>query len=352
MFKRLTWTDRLKIEQGLREGLNPVQIADRLHVHNSTIYRELRRGAYTHLTTELTTETRYSPEVAEQKYARNIEACGPDLKIGCNRALAEYLEHLMAVKKYSPAAALAEAKKRPELHVNICLATLYNYIRKGVFLRLRMSDLPYAARQHRHQHVRASRAPRGTSIERRPAEIGDRTTFGNWEMDCVCGRQRTRRTLLVLTERLTRKEIIVPLERHTSACVVAALDGIERQYGDSFAALFRTITVDNGSEFADVAGLERSALRPGEKRTKLYYCHPYCASERGSNENCNRIIRRWIPGGRDIAEFSDDFIAGVQDWINHYPRKIHDYLSADDVFEACVTSLFPFTKNLQINLCN
>ena len=55
MHKHLTWTDRLKIERGLKEGLKPCAIADRLHVHNTTIYRELKRGAYTHLNSNLTT---------------------------------------------------------------------------------------------------------------------------------------------------------------------------------------------------------------------------------------------------------------------------------------------------------
>ena len=61
MHKHLTWTDRLKIEKGLKEGLKPCAIADRLHVHNTTIYRELKRGRYTHLNSDLTTEERYSP---------------------------------------------------------------------------------------------------------------------------------------------------------------------------------------------------------------------------------------------------------------------------------------------------
>ena len=344
MNKRLTWTDRLRIEQMLREGMTVIQIAARLRVARATIYYELHKGAYSHLNMDLTMETRYSADVAQQKTRQRAQSRGTGLKIGNNRALADYLEHLMAAKRYSPAAALAEAKKHPELGADLCRNTIYNYIRKGVFLRLRMSDLPYGSHRHRHQHVRASRAPRGESIERRPSEVRERTTFGHWEMDCVCGRQRTRRTLLVLTERLTRKEIIVPLDAHTSACVVRALDGIEREFGHEFRDVFRTITVDNGSEFSDVDGLERSFLCPGERRTRIYYCHPYCASERGSNENCNRIIRRWIPGGRDLSEFSDEYIAGVQEWINSYPRAVLSYLSADDLFGAYLASILPAKK--------
>ncbi len=66
----------------------------------------------------------------------------------------------------------------------------------------------------------------------------------------------------------------------------------------------------------------------GGKRTEIYYCHPYCSSERGSNENCNRIIRRWIPKGQDIGQYSEGYIQKVQDWINYYPRRLHGHFSA------------------------
>lgn len=85
MHKHLTWTDRLKIEKGLKEGLKPLAIAARLHVHNTTIYREIKRGTYTHLNSDLTTEERYSPEIAEQRYRDNLAAKGGSLKIGNDR---------------------------------------------------------------------------------------------------------------------------------------------------------------------------------------------------------------------------------------------------------------------------
>ena len=92
MHKHLTWTDRLKIEKALKEGLKPCKIADRLHVHNTTIYRELKRGTYTHLNSDLTTEERYSPEIAEARYRENLAAKGGELKIGSDYELAAFIE--------------------------------------------------------------------------------------------------------------------------------------------------------------------------------------------------------------------------------------------------------------------
>ena len=79
------------------------------------------------------------------------------------------------------------------------------------------------------------------------------------------------------------------------------LDRIERRMGAGFRQVFRSITVDNGSEFQDCAGMERSK-RARKPRTKSYYCHPYSAYERGSNEHMNRIIRRFFPKGQALMK--------------------------------------------------
>ena len=74
--------------------------------------------------------------------------------------------------------------------------------------------------------------------------------------------------------------------------------------------------------------MEQSCIKKG-KRTSVYYAHPYNSGERGSNENNNRLIRRWIPKGTDIGLLSREFIKKVQDWINNYPRKIFEYRSTN-----------------------
>lgn len=111
MHKHLTWTDRLKIEKGLKEGLKPCAIADRLHVHNTTIYRELKRGRYTHLNSDLTTEERYSPEIAQQRYEENLKAKGGELKIGNDYELSAFIEKKIGEEGYSPAAVVGEIKR-------------------------------------------------------------------------------------------------------------------------------------------------------------------------------------------------------------------------------------------------
>ena len=285
-FRHLSWDDRLKIEAGLKHG-DPVQkIADDIGVHRNTIYNEIKRGQYEHLNSDLTTETRYSPEIAEAAYRANLAAKGPDLKIGKDRRLADHIEDKIVNNGYSPAAVLGEIKAQGvQFDTTICEATLYSYIRKGVFLHLEQNHLPRKGQKKRtYTRVtkKAARPAAGTSIEKRPPEIDTREELGDWEMDC--------------------KEIMIKMKDKTTESVVRALDRLERRYGAMFGKVSRTITVDNGSEFADCEGMERSCRRPGHKRTQIFYCHPYSSYERGTNENINGMIRRWFPKGTDFGK--------------------------------------------------
>ena len=184
----------------------------------------------------------------------------------------------------------------------------------------------------------AARASAGKSIEKRDPEIDTREEVGHWEMDCVEGKKKTKETLLVLTERKARKEIMVKMKDKTTGSVVAALDRLERKYGKLFSKVFQTITVDNGTEFSDVAGLERSCLHKG-KRTTVFYCHPYSSYERGTNENTNGMIRRWFPKGTDFGKVTAKAIQAVEDWLNAYPRGILGFRCADDVFAEALAAL-------------
>lgn len=156
-------------------------------------------------------------------------------------------------------------------------------------------------------------------------------------MDCVVGRQNTRNVLLVLTERQTRYEIIMKMPNRKAASVVQCLDRLERRYGKKFSSLFKPITVDNGSEFSDFVGLERSVY--GGKRTAVYYCHPYTSCERGSNERINRDIRRQFPKGTDFSKVSERRVQEVARWVNAYPRELFGFGTSAEAFATALASL-------------
>lgn len=343
LFKHLSQNDRIKMETMLNSGHKVVEVAEYLHVHRSTIYREIKRGEYTHRNSDYTEETRYSSDLGQKNHDWNAQGKGRNIKIGNDRPLAEYIEGKIIEDKYSPEAALAAAAESGiEFTTSISVRTLYRYIDKGIFLKLTNKDLPVKGKRKKHnKRVRVQkRASAGESIENRPDEVKDREIFGHWEMDTVKGKQGvTKSCMLVLTERKTRDEIIVKLPDQKAASVVEAIDRLERKWGDMFTKVFRSITVDNGVEFSDYEGLERSVLHEGEKRTFAFYCHPYSSWERGTNENNNRLIRRHIPKGEDFDEKQDRDIEYIENWINNYPRGIFGFKTSAQLFEEEIKKL-------------
>lgn len=333
-FTHVKWHNRLKIEQMKNDGKSAREIADALHFHVSTIYREFQRGQYEALNTDWTTEIRYSPDIAQEQAEQNMTALGPELKIGNDHAFAEYIETKIADEGFSPEAALSAAKQEEQFDTSICTATLYNYIHRGLFARLTSEQLPrHGKGAKEYKRVRAARAPRGESIDNRPEEVKSREVFGHWEMDTVVGKKGGKKdVLLVLTERKTRDEIIKKIKDKSTASVVRAVNGLEREYGKLFPLIFKSITCDNGCEFQDFEGIAKSVLRKG-KRTEVYFCHPYSSFERGSNENNNILIRRWFPKGTDFGNVTHAAVRTVQDWMNNYPRRIHGFKTAKQMFD-------------------
>lgn len=339
-FKHLTRTDRLRIEGMLRAGMNCSAIARELGVHHSTISYEKKKGLYLHRNSDWTEELRYSADLADMRTRQAESSKGPQLKIGNDRALADYIEHMIIDEKYSPAAVLGEiqAKGIPFSVTIKSPNTIYSYIDKGVFLNLTNKDLPVRGyKKRRYKKIQAvKRPPRGESIEKRPSEINDRNTFGHWEMDTVISSRSSLKALLVLTERMTRKEIVRLLPNKTTKAVICALDQLEIDTGGKFWILFKSITCDNGVEFSDAEGIERGVS--GGVRTKVYFCHPYSSYERGSNENENKLIRRWQPKGTSFEDLTEEQVQALENWINSYPRRLFNWRSSEDVFRDCLYS--------------
>lgn len=338
-YKHLTRTDRLRIEKWYNEGFGQKEIADKLRVDKSTICRELKRGKYEKLdgqTWEM--KESYSADIAQEKYRENMTHKGPDLKIGKNRELADFIEKIIIENDYSPAAAIAAAKEKG-FDVMITPQTLYSYIEKGIFLNLTAKQLPrHGKRKQKYKTVKKTvkRAPAGESIEKRPEEVKDREVFGHWEGDTVYsgkGKKRGKAGLLTFTERKTRKEIIIKLPDRKAATVIKAMDALERRYGAiAFRKIFKSITFDNGSEFADADQIEASCINKKIPRTKVYFAHPYSSFERGSNENQNGMIRRKHPKGTDFDRVTKKELKNTEDWMNNYPRKILGYQSSNKAF--------------------
>ncbi len=315
----MTEQERHQLEAMRRNKIPVREIARQLGFCERTIYYELRRGSYMH-TCDFWDEKRYSAQKGQQTHNYNQTAKGRPLKIGCDHTYATYIEHKIIVDRYSPAAALAAAK-RYNFQTHICVSTLYSYINKRVFLTLTNKHLWDKRRKKQKKDDTEKRIahPKLPSIENRPAYIGQRSERGHWEMNLIIGKAETSPVLLTLTERYSRQELIFKLPDRKASTIRGVFDQLERQHKD-FDQRFKTLTTDNGSEFMEYEKLCRSIH--GGSRFQVWYCHSYSAWEKGSVENHNRMIRRFFPKGTDFSKISKKRIAAVQDWMNNYPRKI------------------------------
>ena len=333
--RKMTEADRYKLEALYNAKMPVREIASALGFSKVTIYAEIKRGAYQHRNTDWTETRKYSAYKAQRDADYNATAKGADLKIGNDHELAKYIED-MILKGYSPQAVLDEIKRQNlQFDTTVCRTTLYSYIDKGVFKNITNKNLLRKWKRKKRKTVRRGKTQPHIehSIEKRPKEVQERTTFGHWEFDSVIGKREKGKTLLVFTERYTRMQLIFVSKDKTALSTLEVINAIERKLGSrNFRRIFKTMTCDNGTEFSCTQGIEYSPIT-GRQRTSLYYCHSFSSWERGSNENQNGFIRRYIPKGTPISNYSRTRIREIQDFINDYPRGIFGGASALDRFQ-------------------
>jgi transposase, IS30 family len=335
--KHLTKEERVVIERMLRAGYPALSIAATLCRHRRTIEREIVRGCVEHWDREWRTMMVYSSDRGQDVHDLNATARGPDLKLGDNRQLVEFVRIRIIEHRESPAV-VAFRMRAEGLPGAVCTKTLYSYIDQGLIKGVCNESLWEKRKRHRHARrtLRRFRSvpTRRQSIEKRPAHVDTRNDFGHWEIDLICGPNASTATLMTLVERKTRKLIMRKLPDKTHRAVRGALNGIERHIGPvQFRHIFKSITADNGTEFLDVDGLQNSVFST-KQRTALFYAHPYASWERGTNENTNRIIRRFIAKGRKIEALTRQTVVTIESWINNYPRRSIDFRSPDQCFDA------------------
>ena len=340
-YTHLNEAERYKIEVLLQDKKSIKAIAVILDRNRSTIYREMRRGMVNRLQYDLSEKKQYRANAAQADYEKQGKNKERSLKIGKDSRLERYIRKKIIKDKYSPDAVIGEIKaKELKFKGMVCTKTLYNYIDAGIFSGISNENLWEKRKRKKRGYKTVTRVSRTNRMARRiterPKEANDRLEYGHWEGDCVKGALGTKTSLLTLTERKTLEEIIIKLEQATQEEVQKAIDGLEKKYGAKFKIKFKTITFDNGGEFLNWESLEVSILEQDKRRITTYFAHAYSAWERGSNENANRIIRRFVPKGEDIANFDHREIKRIEKWINNYPRKILGYKTAKQIAKECL----------------
>ena len=338
--KHLTWEDRIIIEHSYNiQNKSKPKIAKEVGRHRTTISREIKKGKVELLNPDYTTRKEYVAQKAQDVHERNATAKGPKIKIAKNHDLAEFIEVRIKEKKMSPEVIANEIEEDDRFEIKLHCKTIYNYIDKGI-LMVDRNDLTYGNYKksnyaQRREKESTRQHKEGRRISDRPREADERSELGHWEMDLLEGKKgQGEPFLLVLTERVSRKEIIEKLPDKGQASVIRALDRIERRKGvKEFRKQFKTITTDNGKEFYNYKKIETSFTQSSIPRTTQYYADAYSSWQRGSNENLNKMIRRFIAKGTSLKKFSRKAIKKIQKWMNNYPRKMFNFKSAGEVFK-------------------
>lgn len=330
MSKYITENERYIIETMLKDGKNVKDIAVRIGKHFTTVYREIKRGTIILKDTHLRDYEQYCADVGQRKQEEKGHNKGIVLKIGSDFETMKKIENLIINQKYSPYAVSVELKK-DESNVSLSTATIYSYIHNKVFKNISDKNLSYKVNKKDEKVKRRSyKMLDAKTIEERSKDVLKRDVYGHWEMDTVVSGKNDTTCLLVLSERMTRQEIVKKMPNRKADTILNEINKIERALTyPVFKSIFKTITCDNGVEFAKYKDIEQSCTVVG-KRTDLYFCHPFCSSERGTNENTNKLIRKFIPKGSSISKFSDDDIQAIEDFINNYPRKLFGGLSTNE----------------------
>ena len=181
--RNLTFTQRLQIEALYNSKQKVKEIAKQLNLHISTIYYELKRGAYEHTKkqtsfwygTKYIKEIKYSAQIAQEKYNIACTARGRCLKIGNDYELINYIEKRVKEEKISACAVLGQIKHLGiKFKTTISKTTLYRYIKLGLFENIKIEK-----RKPKYRKTYIKRVSKGVSIEKRPQEINERKTFGH-----------------------------------------------------------------------------------------------------------------------------------------------------------------------------
>ena len=334
-YRHLTKNDRIKIESLINQKdkngkrlFNNTYIANYLGVHKSTISRELknRKKEKMYIRTGKTKTMPYTAQYAQENADFKRGLSKGEYKLRRNKKLAKFIEDKIKIDKWAPDAIVGYMKTHNYFELDgfesITTPTIYNAIHYGI-INVKLEDtrrMKYKAEYEYHNKSDLPKSKAEYSINNRPEEIDKRLYFGHFELDTVIGTSKgNHECLMTLTERKTRFEIIFKLKGKTAEEVVNKFNKMKEFMKIHYNKIFKSITTDNGTEFSDFLNIIK------DTKTKIYFCHPYCSGEKGTNEKHNSIIRYFIPKGTLIEKYSYKDINKIAEWMNNYPRKILNY---------------------------
>ena len=301
MYKHLTREQRYAIYLGKQRKQANKAIAQLIGVSESTVCRELRRN--------VTKSGKYVWDKADAMSSSRIRRCPG------NRAVPAMLrwriEEYIGNEQWSPKQISGYLER--EEGIKVSHETIYKFIRQDASGKLAANcrhKMRYHRKGLRKHETKATNIRNRVSIHERPAEA-DGKRFGDWEMDLIVDKDGN--AILTMIERSTNHLIMEKLKHGKKAMPLAKT--VRRLLMPYKGNLLRTITTDNGSEFAEHEWIARHL------DARIYFTDSYSSWQKGAIENTNKLIRQYIPKGTDISTITDKRIKSIQAKINSRPRE-------------------------------
>jgi IS30 family transposase len=307
-YTQLTREERYQIYALKTAGHDQVEIARVLGRHKSTISRELTRNRG---------QRGYKPKQANnialnRRQAKLVPRIPPE-----SWARVELLLH----EHWSPEQISNWLRQEESIHVSP--EWIYQYILRNKQAGGDLYRYLRCQRQRKKRYGAPNRRGRikgRMSIDERPEIVNQRSRIGDWEADTVIGK-RGGPVLVTLVERKTRLSVISKASSRTAQEVKAVI----LRHLAPFGSLVKTLTYDNGREFAFHQEIDK------ELGTNGYFAHPYHSWERGLNENTNGLIRQFFPKGKDLSTVTTKEVQRVMDKLNNRPRKCLGFKTPNQV---------------------
>jgi len=328
-YHRLTYKERVVIETLLSENKTASFIAGQLGRNRSTITRELNKWVSKKESLRSHPANCYKAELshwcAEDDYLnkRNLD------KISKYSSLRIYVYRGL-LNKWSPEQIAGRIKDDYPLDpvMRISYEAIYMFIYKHSQAKTNkklIALLPYSKPVRRKYKGSANRKKikDAVSIDQRPAHIELRREIGHWEGDTMIGLKQAS-SIGTMVERKTRFVRIVKLKDRKSE---TATHAFKKQVEHMHPLFRKTLTYDNGSEMANHKWFTQHT------GMQVYFAHPYSAWERGTNENTNGLIRRFLPKQTDFNLVSETQLKNIEDKLNNRPRKVLGFKTPSEMIE-------------------
>lgn len=314
MAVHLTSEDRFYIEKRRSENISMRAIARELKRSPSSISRELSRN------TPSDFDGLYSSRAADNlAKERRVTASHSKAFKGINAFVDGYLRQSLA-NHTSPNVVSGELALKYQ--TNVSENTLYRYIqyREDLGESLR-KDLPRRGKAYKRSGTVRSTIKNRVDISQRPVIADKKTEIGHVEIDTIVGKNH-KTQLLTIVDKASK---VVTIRRIKSKSAEAVIEGFKDVHQSTFYE-FKTITADNGTEFAghqEVAAITKA---------DFYFAKPYSSWERGLNEHTNGLIRRFLPKGTDFNDVSDQELSRIEHILNTRGRECLGFYSPYDIF--------------------